>query len=116
MARLLVFLDGNLVCERKLDKTPLRIGRRPDNDLVLENRTVSRKHATIYFDERGKCWMISNLGETNPVHIRELQVTHPMALFDGDEIQLGSYVIQFQEKESAGTAEAAEKQDAGDSC
>jgi len=103
MARLLVYQDGQLVCSRLLDKSPLMIGRRPENDLVLEDRTVSRKHAMIHFDEKAKCWLISNLSETNPVHVGEHRVSHPMVLFEGDEIFLGVYVIKFQEVEETGT-------------
>ncbi|MFI5306802.1 MAG: sigma 54-interacting transcriptional regulator [Polyangiales bacterium] len=49
--------------ERVLDGDLLRIGKNPDNDLVLTDTTVSREHCEIVRDEKG--YLLRDLGSTN---------------------------------------------------
>jgi DNA-binding NtrC family response regulator len=49
--------------ERVLDGDLLRIGKNPDNDLVLTDTTVSREHCEIVRDEKG--FLLRDLGSTN---------------------------------------------------
>jgi len=58
-------------------KLPIRIGRADDNDIVLpdrapDDRTVSRKHAEIYF-EGGRYW-VKDLGSTNGTFLNETRL------------------------------------------
>ncbi|MBS1521823.1 MAG: FHA domain-containing protein [Bacteroidetes bacterium] len=70
-------------------KLPIRIGRADDNDIVLpdkapDDRTVSRKHAEIYF-EGGRYW-VKDLGSTNGTFLNDtrLEPNQPKILEDKD--------------------------------
>lgn len=70
-------------------KLPIRIGRADDNDIVLpdrapDDRTVSRKHAEIYF-EGGRYW-VKDLGSTNGTFLNDtrLEPNQPRLLDDKD--------------------------------
>ena len=39
--------DGEVLFERSLETFPVSIGRKSENDIVLEEKNVSRKHAQI---------------------------------------------------------------------
>ncbi len=70
-----------------------RIGRNPDNAIVLSDALVSRIHAEIRFD--GKAAVIENIGGKNPVRVNgeEVQVR---TLSDGDRISIGGFELVFQ--------------------
>ncbi|HEY9000833.1 MAG TPA: FHA domain-containing protein [Mucilaginibacter sp.] len=70
-------------------KLPIKIGRADDNDIVLpdkapDDRTVSRKHAEIYF-EGGRYW-VKDLGSTNGTFLNDtrLESNQPKLLEDKD--------------------------------
>lgn len=48
-----VFLDNKLISRTVLSKGQITVGRTPDNDLVLQNKHVSRHHLTIERDGEG---------------------------------------------------------------
>ena len=63
MAKLILSLDGSVIKEVPLDKERLTIGRRPHNDLQIDNLAVSGEHAlivTILNDS-----FLEDLGSTN---------------------------------------------------
>jgi transcriptional regulator with GAF, ATPase, and Fis domain len=49
--------------ETRVGKTPFRIGKAADNDLVIDDPTVSRLHCEIARDEKG--YLVRDLGSTN---------------------------------------------------
>jgi SARP family transcriptional regulator, regulator of embCAB operon len=71
-----------------------RIGRLPDNDIVLDNEEVSRHHAVIV--DTGSSFMITDLRSANGVLVQGRRL-HPSAtLADGDRIQICGYVFTFE--------------------
>ena len=71
-----------------LDKVELTIGRRPDNDIVVPEATVSSQHATLKWSSGS--WNIDDMGSTNGTYVdhtyeRKKQVN----LLHGGEVQLG---------------------------
>jgi len=48
-----------------LEHSPLRIGRHPDNDLVLFGMEVSRRHCELRRDLFGN-WLVKQLGSADP--------------------------------------------------
>ena len=71
----------------------LRIGRAPDNDLVLRDGRVSRHHGQL--TARGGTWVYRDLGSTNGSFLNGVRVTE-IALGPGDVLRLGDSVLTVE--------------------
>jgi SARP family transcriptional regulator, regulator of embCAB operon len=71
-----------------------RIGRRPDNDIVLDDDDVSRYHAVII--DTGGTFVISDLRSTNGVQIHGRRIRGSATLTDGDHIRIGGHDFVFE--------------------
>lgn len=71
-----------------------RIGRRPDNDIVLDDDDVSRYHAVII--DTGSSFVISDLRSTNGVQVQRRRIRTSAALTDGDHIRIGGHEFTFE--------------------
>jgi len=70
----------------------IRLGRALDNDLVLEDASVSRHHASI--SASNGAFQLKDLGSQNGTYVRGERVTEaPLA--DGDAIRLGDAQLTF---------------------
>jgi hypothetical protein len=69
-----------------LEKPVLLIGRDEDCDVVVPDRRVSRKHASISL--QGEGYILKDLGSRNGTFINGQELQGTRALQDGDEIQL----------------------------
>jgi DNA-binding SARP family transcriptional activator len=67
--------------------TATRIGRSPDNDIVLSDAKVSRHHAVIADD--GRTILITDLGSANGVRVRRKRIDPSAELREGDRIRIG---------------------------
>lgn len=76
-----------------LTKTANRIGRRPDNDIVFANTSISGYHAEIHAQRDGS-YRITDLGSGNGVSVNSERVTQS-ELKDGDLIELGEVRFRF---------------------
>jgi pSer/pThr/pTyr-binding forkhead associated (FHA) protein len=65
---------------------PLVIGRSEECDISLPDRQVSRTHARITWIGDG--YQLEALGSKNGTHLNGQDLTKPMPLHDGDEIQI----------------------------
>ena len=70
----------------------ITIGRAPENDIFLDDVTVSRKHARFSFSELG--WVIHDSGSLNGTYVNRERVDE-IALKDQDEVQVGKYRFIF---------------------
>jgi len=75
-----------------LSSRQLTIGRDIGNDLVIPDKSVSRRHAEI-FSRLGR-WRIRNLSHKNPVRVRGKAISE-IELANGDVIHLGEISITF---------------------
>jgi hypothetical protein len=87
----LISLDADST-RHPITKTAVRIGRKPDNDLVMKNDSVSSHHAEIL--KRGDKFIIADLGASNGVFVMGKRV-EKMALENGDIIELGEVRLRF---------------------
>jgi SARP family transcriptional regulator, regulator of embCAB operon len=71
-----------------------RIGRRTDNDIVLDDDDVSRYHAVVI--DTGSSFVVSDLRSTNGVHVRGRRIRSSATLADGDHIRIGRHEFTFQ--------------------
>jgi pSer/pThr/pTyr-binding forkhead associated (FHA) protein len=71
----------------------LTIGRLPDNDIVIDNLGVSRKHAVIHSWKNG--YHVKDLGSKNSTFLNGEKVDNA-ELKNGDVITIGKYQIVFK--------------------
>ncbi|HTK06889.1 MAG TPA: protein kinase [Ktedonobacteraceae bacterium] len=69
------------------------IGRTNGNDLVISGRTVSRRHARLWFAE-GR-WFLEDLQSANGTLVNNTRIYQPVVLNDGDVINFGDEVVIF---------------------
>ncbi len=83
-----------------LDHELVNIGRRPDNDLVLDDPRVSREHAQLRA-AHGR-YILSDLGSTGGTYVNGQRVSQ-ITLYPGDVISLaGVTLVYIQESSDAG--------------
>jgi hypothetical protein len=70
------------------------MGRSRQSDVMVDDPNVSRTHAEIR--PRGGSWVLSDLGSTNGSRLNGRRLEGPEVLKPGDEIELGTTVIQFE--------------------
>ena len=71
------------------------IGRSPDNDIFLDDVTVSRKHAVLV--QRDDAFYIEDQGSLNGTFLNRRRIESGR-LENGDELQIGKYKLSFLEK------------------
>jgi DNA-binding SARP family transcriptional activator len=71
-----------------------RIGRRHDNDIVLDDDDVSRYHAVVI--DTGSGFVISDLRSTNGVIVGGRRIRGSTTLAHGDRIRIGGHQFTFE--------------------
>lgn len=92
MPKLIVSIGGVVVKEVQLTKDRTTIGRRPYNDVVIDNLAVSGEHAVIQMV--GGQVTIEDLGSTNGTYVNGKSVKRQV-LENDDGIEIGKYKIRF---------------------
>lgn len=72
------------------------LGRTDDNDVVLADVLVSRRHALIQKQGRDELWLV-DLGSRNGTYLNESRLTRSMLLRDRDQIVIGQYRLLFHQ-------------------
>lgn len=67
------------------------LGRRDDNDVVIDDPQISRRHASLSWEE-GE-FVLRDLGSANGTFLNAVRITEPHALREGDAIGLGGDVV-----------------------
>lgn len=78
----------------RLEGSPIGVGRAPGNDMVVDDRRVSRRHAELV-QSNGR-WVIHDLGSTNGTALNG-RLVKQAPLHDGDRLSLGGFEVIFQE-------------------
>jgi pSer/pThr/pTyr-binding forkhead associated (FHA) protein len=91
MAKLSLMFEEKIVKEVPVGGRPVKIGRSPDNDLVVDNLAVSNDHARVYFDS-GRL-VVEDRGSLNGTFVNDLRVERA-TLHDGDSIWIGKHHIK----------------------
>lgn len=106
MAKLVLSFNGDIVTEYELDKEVLTIGRKPDNDIHIDNLAVSGNHAkvlTILNDS-----FIEDLGSTNGTFVGGNKITKH-ALQNGESIVIGKHELKYVNESATGEEGEFEK-------
>ena len=92
MPRMIVSIDGVVIKEVQLTKDRTSLGRRPYNDIVIDNLAVSGEHAIFHMV--GNDVEIEDLGSTNGTYVNAKAVKR-QELRNGDTVEVGKYKIRF---------------------
>lgn len=98
MAKLLLKAHGAVIKEIKLDKSRLTIGRKPDNDIVLDDQSTSGHHARII--QIQAVYFIEDAGSSNGTFANGKK-TDRKQLVNGDQITIGQHELLYQEDNQA---------------
>jgi DNA-binding response OmpR family regulator len=86
-AALLVWMEGDEIKGRwPLAKAVTTIGRAEDNDVVVDDRWVSRYHAQVRREERR--YVVVDQDSKNGTLVNGQRIVGPAALADGDQVQV----------------------------
>jgi pSer/pThr/pTyr-binding forkhead associated (FHA) protein len=91
MARFIMTFNNRVLGNHQaMEGTPVTIGRHPDNDIIIDNKTVSAHHARI--ESRGRKMVITDLGSRNGTlvnneKIEEAELSHQ------DWVTIGKHII-----------------------
>ena len=108
-AALVVSLDGTVIQTVSLGVRPLKIGRLPENGLVLPDPSVSRQHAEVRLEEDGRAVTVIDLGSSGGTSIAgaTLLADQPYKLEDGMVIRIGPYDLTYIAPTAASTPTAS---------
>jgi len=84
---------GRRIVKHGLNENVIRIGRHPDNEIQLQDRSVSRFHAQI-IDKQNGSFIIRDLDSKNGVRIFYRRITSSV-LTDGDVLFIGNIGMRF---------------------
>ena len=92
MGKLVVSLDGVVIKEVQITKDKTTLGRRPYNDIVIDNLAVSGEHAVLQMV--GSDVFIEDLNSTNGTYINGKAIKKQL-LTHNDTVEIGKYKIKF---------------------
>ncbi len=99
MPEIVVKFEDKVIERIVTEKKRITIGRTNDNDVVLENRGVSRKHAMIEFNNNAA--VIIDNESLNGTFVNNRKITEEV-LRDDDVITIGKYSLVYH-KDSTGS-------------
>ena len=92
MPKMIVSIDEVVIKEVQLTKDKTTLGRRPYNDIVIDNLAVSGEHALIQMT--GNEVFLEDLNSTNGTYVNGKAIKRQQ-LQNGDGVEIGKYRIKF---------------------
>jgi hypothetical protein len=92
MTKLVIFLDDKVLKEVVLNKDRITLGRRPHNDVVIDNLAVSGEHAVLL--REGEGYVVQDLGSTNGSYINGKPIKRA-GFAEGDSLDIGKYTLRL---------------------
>lgn len=92
MAKLILSLGNAQLSEHPLDKDRITIGRRPANDIHIDNLAISGEHAVIV--QMGNDYFIEDLNSTNGTLVNNKSVKKHLLHHD-DLVEFGKYQLKY---------------------
>jgi len=101
MPKMIISLDGVVLKEVQLTKDRTSLGRRPYNDIVIDNMAVSGEHAVLQLS--GSETYIEDLNSTNGTYVNGKTVKKQQLQPD-DVVEIGKYKIQYVSESQSSSA------------
>lgn len=76
-----------------LERGPIRVGRELDNEIVLKEKCVSRRHARIEPCEGG--WSVVDVGSSNGTLLNDRELVGRRKLARDDRLKVGSTIFKY---------------------
>ena len=92
MPKMIVSIDGVVIKEVQLTKDRTTLGRRPYNDIVIDNLAVSGEHAVLQMT--GNEVYLEDLNSTNGTYVNGKAVKKQL-LQNSDTVEIGKYKIKY---------------------
>lgn len=92
MPKLIISLDGVVIKEVQLTKERTTLGRRPYNDIVIDNLALSGEHAVLKMN--GSDVYLEDLASTNGTYVNGKAIKQQQ-LVHNDTIEVGKHSIRF---------------------
>ncbi|MBK8574853.1 MAG: FHA domain-containing protein [Elusimicrobia bacterium] len=92
MIKLLLKFNGALVKELTVEKDETTVGRKPDNDLVIDNPAVSGRHCRIV--KEGKGYFVEDLKSTNGTFLRDHRLERE-PFHHKDILAIAKHTVEF---------------------
>ncbi len=92
MPKMIVSIDGVVIKEVQLTKDRTSLGRRPYNDIVIDNLAVSGEHAVLQMS--GTDVHLEDLNSTNGTYVNGKAVKKQL-LQNNDTVEIGKYKIKY---------------------
>ncbi len=92
MAKMILSMDGLVLKEIELDKERITIGRKPHNDIRIDNPAISGEHASVVTMLNNS--FLEDLNSTNGTLVNG-QAVKKHVLKNGDVVELGKYRLKY---------------------
>ena len=92
MPKMIVSIDGVVIKQVQLSKDRTSLGRRPYNDIVIDNLAVSGEHAVLQMS--GTEVYVEDLNSTNGTYVNGKAIKKHL-LQHADVVEIGKYKISF---------------------
>jgi len=87
-----IFLQADALPLKSYSQMEILIGRDLQNDLQLQDDTISARHARIFFSNN--LWMLDDSQSTNGTYLNDEKILSPTALVENDIIRCGKVLIK----------------------
>ena len=98
MPKMIVSIDGVVIKEVEISQERTTLGRRPYNDIVIDNLAISGEHAV--FEVQGNQVYLEDMDSTNGTYVNG-KAAKRLLLQHGDLIDVGKYKIKFDDQAEA---------------
>ena len=72
----------------------IKIGKAPTNDIVINDKTVSREHLVVFIDD-DKNVFVTDLGSTNGTYVNGVQIEESVKLETLDVLRVGNSLVEW---------------------
>src|SRR5688500_4202957 len=104
MVKLLLKFNAAVIKEYPFTKNEMTIGRKPDNDIVIDNPAVSGHHARIV--KQANDYLLEDLNSTNGTFFHDKKIMKAI-LHNQDQVAVAKHSIVFINEDEVFKAPAA---------